>query len=143
MVWCFPCKVVIVMNARKVFKSMSLRQVNWHEWLWWCKENFIPWGPISLNLHCWKLQTWKMYSKFKYLTPISSHVPVKVNVVVKTYLCIIHIYSLHLHSFFQYFRSYWFSTMSFVEIFAEWQSFCWTIEWWSAWKPEGHQMVST
>ena len=102
---------------------MSLRRVNWHEWLWWCKENFIPWGPISLNLHCWKLQTWKMYSKFKYLTPISSHVPVKVNVVVKTYLCIIHIYSLHLHSFFQYFRSYWFSTMSFVEIFAEWQSF--------------------
>ena len=39
------------------------------------------WGPISLDLHCWKLQTWKMYGKFKYLKPILSHVPVKVNTV--------------------------------------------------------------
>ena len=66
-------KILLLLNLRQgnnSFLALACRL---------CTENFIMRGPISLDLHCWKLQTCKMYGKVQYLTPIQSHVPLEVN----------------------------------------------------------------
>ena len=87
MVWCFPCKV-IVMNARKVFPSRVEDE--------WIGKTFLAWmtmtrqgkhhtvrsdltGLTLLIITTKQSVTFygKMYGKVQYRTPIPSHVPVK------------------------------------------------------------------